>query len=77
MAVAFDRKGDRVITGSADNTARIWPVPPSGEALVAEVRKLLATRAPEPLIVPEETHRGVSYGAAMLEGLQTLTAWMK
>ena len=37
-AVAFSHDGARVLTGSDDNTARLWPVFSSAQALVEEVK---------------------------------------
>ncbi len=42
-AVAFSPDGTRVLTGSADNTARLWPIFPSARDLV-EVAKATVPR---------------------------------
>ena len=70
-AAAFDPKGERVVTASADNTARIWRAPPTGQALVEQIRTALGPRAPEPVKLPENSSRQESYGALMALGAQT------
>jgi WD40 repeat protein len=73
-AAAFDPKGERVITASDDKTARIWRAPPTGQALVEEIRATLGRNAPEPLKLPRNAARQEDYSTLMALGLQTLFA---
>jgi len=73
-AAAFDPKGERIVTASLDKTARIWRAPPTGKALVEQIRTALGPRAPEPVKLPENSSRQESYGALMALGAQTLFA---
>jgi WD40 repeat protein len=72
LAVAFNRTGELVVTASADKTVRIWRAPPTGQALVEEVRAKLGTEAPEPLELPGGARRHNSYGSLMALGAQTV-----
>ena len=53
----FDPGGMHVVIGSIAGTALIWHAPPTGQALVEEIRAILGTRAPEPLNVLDSTSR--------------------
>jgi hypothetical protein len=60
-AATFDATGERVVTASWDNTARIWDAPPApGQALLDHVRELLGRKAPDPLKTPDQTQSFVS-----------------
>jgi hypothetical protein len=74
FAAAFDPTGERVVTASDDNTARIWRALPTGQPLVEEILAILGPHAPEPLKLPENTNRRESYVALMAKGTQTIVA---
>jgi len=74
VAASFDPKGERVVTASRDSTARIWRAPPTGQALVEEILKVLGPHSPEPLRLPDATSRQESYSALMAKGVETIIA---
>src|SRR5213592_291327 len=68
-AASFDPTGERVVTASDDKTARIWRAPPTSQALVERILKILGPRAPEPLRLPESASRQENYSTLMALGM--------
>jgi type II secretory pathway pseudopilin PulG len=73
-AAAFDPTGERVVTASADQTARIWSAPPTGQILLDQVRSKLGRHAPQPLRIPDTTERSQGYLGAISKGLSIIWA---
>lgn len=55
-SVAFNRESNALITGSGDNSAKIWPVLPRGQQLI----DLACARVPWPLSEAQRQRFGVS-----------------
>src|SRR6516164_653023 len=69
-AATFDATGERVVTASDDNTARIWDAPPAvGQALLDRVRAALGRNAPDALKVPDQTQ---SFVGVIGKGFNTI-----
>ena len=71
-AATFDATGARVVTASEDKTARIWDAPPTGQALLDQVRATLGRKAPEPLKILDQTARSQNFVSVIGRGFSTM-----